>query len=83
LWERFFSFPIRNFPLSFDCKYRLCYDISEVLKSTRDAETVLDIIFLINMIISFVTINDALEIDHLKAKDLRPVFKEITIAYLK
>jgi hypothetical protein len=54
-----------------------------VLSSTRDAETAFDIIFVINVVLSFLTVTDQIETEHIGASDLRPVFAEIAKKYLR
>lgn len=59
----------------------MCTDISNVLAYSRPAETVFDIIFVINMIMSLITYNGKTEF--IMTNDLKPVYKEIALQYLK
>ena len=59
----------------------MCYDIDGTLKHTRPAETAFDIIFVINIIVSLITL--VTEDPLLSDKELIDTFKKSSISYLK
>ena len=59
----------------------MCYNIDQVLTYTRPAETAFDIVFVLNIIVTFLTAVSPLDVD--ENTDLRPIFKESAIKYAK
>jgi hypothetical protein len=59
----------------------MCYKIEATLEYTRPAETVFDIIFTINILVTLITANTSQKIK--EDTDISLVFKESILTYLK